>query len=157
MHKAHHDPGKKDTRNRKPATGIKLEAIRPVLWHIRHTSVPTRREKVGLRLMLESELSHPIANILLKGSPMTTDERIDALDERLEQLVDAHRAVAARHEGLMMSCRVLLPLIKIDQSTKQRLMTGAYDALTMHMDAANFDDEFQKTARTAIDEVFSTI
>jgi len=88
---------------------------------------------------------------------MATDERIAALEERLEQLVDAHRTLAARHEGLMMSCRSLLPLIQIDQSTKQRLMTGAYDALTMHMDAANFDDEFQKCARTAIDEVFSTI
>jgi len=88
---------------------------------------------------------------------MTIDERIEALDERLEQLVDAHRALAARHEGLMMSCRVLLPLIQIGQSTKLRLMTSAYDALTMHMDAANFDDEFQQTARTAIDEVFSTI
>jgi len=107
--------------------------------------------------MLESKLSHMITNNLKKGSTMTTDERITALDKRLEQLVDAHRTLAARHEGLMMSCRSLLPLIQIDQSTKQRLMTGAYDALTMHMDAANFDDEFQKCARTAIDEVFSTI
>jgi len=153
----HNQPNKKI-----PATGDRLRALRledmhPVLWHIRHTTVPARREKVELRLMLESELSHSITNIFLKGSSMTIDERLEALDERLEQLVDAHRALAARHEGLMMSCRSLLPLIQIDQSTKQRLMTGAYDALTMHMDAANFDDEFQKTARTAIDEVFSTI
>lgn len=153
----HNQPDKKIPATDNRLRVLKLEAMRPVRWHIRYTTVPARREKVELRLMLESELSYPTTNNFLKGSPMTTDERIEALDQRLEQLVDAHRALAARHEGLMMSCRVLLPLIQIAPSLKQRLMTSAYDALTMHMDAANFDDEFQQTARTAIDEVFSTI
>lgn len=83
--------------------------------------------------------------------------KIKDIETRLETLAQAHRVLAARNESLIMCCRIMFPFIKIDAGLKQRLMTSAYDALTQHMEKANFDDEFQAIARAAIDEIFSTL
>lgn len=83
--------------------------------------------------------------------------KLKQLEARIEAIAEAHRFSAARCEGIIMCCRVIFPLIKIDSAVKQRMMTIAYDALSAHMDKLNFDDDFAATAREAIDEVFSSV
>ncbi len=80
-----------------------------------------------------------------------------SLTKRLNALEQAHRAMHARHEALIMVCRVMLPLISAPAVLKQRLLTGAYDALNDHMQKAGFDEEFQQSARAAVDEISHTI
>jgi hypothetical protein len=79
------------------------------------------------------------------------------LEQRLDRLEAAHRALGARHEGLMMVCRVMLPFIVLSQDVKKRQMLLAYDALTAHMESKGHDEEYQRAARAAIDELSNTI
>jgi hypothetical protein len=79
------------------------------------------------------------------------------LEQRLDRLEAAHRALHARHEGLMIVCRVMLPFIDAPQAVKQKMMLLAYDALTQHMEKTGCDDEFQQVAREAIDEIANTV
>jgi hypothetical protein len=60
----------KDARNHGVATGIKLEIVKPVLWHIRYTTAPARLKKVEIPSMLESKLSNKNLVIITKGIPM---------------------------------------------------------------------------------------
>lgn len=83
--------------------------------------------------------------------------KLTTIETRLEALIDAHRHAAARQEGLMMACRAIFPLIKLDPALKQRRMTIAYDALSEHMDRLGFDEEFSAIARASVDEVFSSL
>ncbi len=80
-----------------------------------------------------------------------------SIEKRLEALESAHRALHARHEALMIGCRVLLPFINIPQDAKKLLLLAANEALTEHMDLNGLDDEFQRIARKAIDELAATL
>lgn len=44
--------------------------MHPVLWHIRHTTIPARREKVEIPSMLESKLSNKNLVLITKGISM---------------------------------------------------------------------------------------
>ena len=83
--------------------------------------------------------------------------KLEELEARIETIAEAQVFSAARCEGIMMCCRVIFPLIKIDSALKQQKMTIAYDELSAHMDKLNFDHDFAATAREAIDEVFSSL
>lgn len=73
------------------------------------------------------------------------------LEQRLEKLEDAHRALAAQHTALIAVCRVILPLIETDPATTKHLLTIAYDAYGKHMDNSGQDAEYQTAVRAGID------
>jgi hypothetical protein len=77
-----------------------------------------------------------------------------SLEERLTALEDAHRALHARHEGLMMATRVMLPLICARPTDIRRMSVLAYDALNEHMEKNELDEPFQQVALEALHEVF---
>ena len=77
--------------------------------------------------------------------------------ERLEKLEGAHRALAARHEALMIVSRMFLPFINVSPSSKQQLTTKAYDVMNDLMEEHDFDDEYQEMIRASIDELTQTI
>lgn len=77
--------------------------------------------------------------------------------ERLERLESAHRALAARHEALMVISRMFLPFINVSPSSKQQLTTKAYDVINELMEAHGHDIEYQELVREAIDELSKTI
>jgi hypothetical protein len=81
---------------------------------------------------------------------MTTKERLDRLE-------NAHRGLHARHEALMVMCRMLFPLVKADPALKQQITTRAYDVLNELMDEHGFDDEFQEDVRSAMDQLTKSI
>ena len=73
------------------------------------------------------------------------------IEERIDELQDAHRALAAQHTALMAICRVMLPLISGDSATVRRLLLSAYDIYSEHMEDADQDDEYQADVRAGID------
>lgn len=73
------------------------------------------------------------------------------IEQRLERLEDAHRALAAQHTALMSICRVIMPLIEADPTTVKRLLTTAYDAYGEHMSNSGQDAEYQADVRAGID------
>lgn len=77
--------------------------------------------------------------------------------DRIERLENAHRALHARHEALMLMCRMLFPLVKSDHALKQQITTLAYDVLSDLMHERGFDDAFQEDVRSAMDELTQTI
>lgn len=93
-------------------------------------------------------------NLFSKGAFMS---KIKELEDRLEQLVNAHRAAAARTEAVVMCCRVIFPFIKIAPDLRAKMMTIAYDGLTEHMSKKKFDQEFQQAARASIEEIFDCL
>jgi len=86
-----------------------------------------------------------------------TDNRLLELEDRLEELVNAHRELAARHEGLLCVSRLMFMLIPADKPLLQRLSLTAYDVLNERMDKKGYDDEFQTIARNEVDALFSRI
>lgn len=42
------------------------------------------------------------------------------IEDRLEQLEDAHRTLAAQHTALLETCKYMLPLIKADPATDRK-------------------------------------
>lgn len=79
------------------------------------------------------------------------------IDEEIEALTNAHRALAARHEALFQVCKVMFAMINADCALKERLLTTVYDATSDHMDTANFDADYQERVRAAIDELGAVI
>jgi len=73
------------------------------------------------------------------------------LEDRIDRLEDAHRALAAQHTALMQVCRVMLPLIAADPAMVSRMLLAAYDSSNEHMDTDGMDDEYQALLREAID------
>ena len=63
------------------------------------------------------------------------------IEDRLEQLIDAHRALLAQHTALMSVCQVMLPLISCDPSVLRRLLLTAYDGSNQAMDEHDHDEE----------------
>lgn len=79
------------------------------------------------------------------------------IEARINALELAHRALHARHEGLMMVCRVMLPLINVHLSLKQRMSITAYDAMAEHMSKRGFDSDFQQKTQAAVEELTAVI
>jgi hypothetical protein len=77
-----------------------------------------------------------------------------SLEDRLAALEDAHRALHARHEGLMMATRVMMPFMCARPTDLRKLSVLAYDALNEHMEKNGLDEPFQQVAREAVHEVF---
>lgn len=79
------------------------------------------------------------------------------LEQRVEQLVEAHRALAARCEALMQVSKVMLAVIPGDEAMKSKLLLSAYDATNTHMDNAGFDEQQQAAIRRSMDEMARVI
>jgi hypothetical protein len=79
------------------------------------------------------------------------------LEQRIDALEDAHRALAARHEALMQICKVMLPIsLTAHQPMVRRLLTSCYDITGEHMDKHSMDD-YQEMVRAAMDEIFAML
>lgn len=72
-------------------------------------------------------------------------------NDRLDELENAHRALAAQHTALLEVCRVLLPLIPASTDSVQRALVSAYDHCNAHMDEGRMDEEFQAMLRKWLD------
>lgn len=74
------------------------------------------------------------------------------LEQRLNTLEDAHRALAARNEALFQICRVILPIaVSSNQTMARRLLTSCYDTINEHMTNSGQDNEYQTMVRAAMD------
>lgn len=66
---------------------------------------------------------------------------------RLMQLEDAHRALAAQHTALMEFVRAMLPLIPLPAEALKQALVEVHDHSNAHMDAAAMDAEYQADVR----------
>lgn len=85
------------------------------------------------------------------------DDRLTELEEHIDRLTEAYRALSAQHTALMAVCRVMLPLISTTPEMRLRLLTSAYDIYSAHMQADWQDDEYQRLVRETIDLVSASI
>lgn len=76
------------------------------------------------------------------------------LDERMEAIEHAHRALNARHEALFQICKVMLPIaLSSNAKMVRRLLTSCYDITSEHMDKHGMDEEYQSMVRAEMDEL----
>lgn len=73
------------------------------------------------------------------------------MPDRLTQLEDAHRALAAQHTALMEFVRAILPLIPLPPEQLQQALVHVYDSSNASMDAAVMDAEYQSEIRKWMD------
>lgn len=81
---------------------------------------------------------------------MTIEERLDALE-------DAHRALSAQHTALLNICRVIFPVIPIPSELARSQLTLVYDMNNRQMEEHGFDDEYSDAVRRWIDVLSSAI
>lgn len=79
------------------------------------------------------------------------------LEQRLEELEDAHHALAARCEGLYQVCKVIMPLIPAEPAIVRRLLTSVYDITAEHVSKRNMGDAYQADVLRNIDEIAGVI
>lgn len=79
------------------------------------------------------------------------------IEQRLDQLENAHRALAAQHLALLTVCRVMLPLIDANFSLLRELLQTVHDTNTALMDEHGHDHEFQAQVQHWIDVLSSEI
>lgn len=72
------------------------------------------------------------------------------IEERLNQLEDAHRALAAQHTALLETCKYMLPLIPADPAVLRSSLVALYDSSNQRM-ADGYDEEFQRDVRQWVD------
>lgn len=79
------------------------------------------------------------------------------IEERLDQLEDAHRALAAEHTALLEICKIMLPLIQPDLVRLRGVLTITHDTLSELMQAHGQDTEYQADVRRAFDVLAARI
>lgn len=80
------------------------------------------------------------------------------IEQRLDALEDAHRALAARNEALLQICKVILPIAAYsNQPMVRRLLTSCYDITTDHMNNHGMDDDYQTMVRETMDEISNVL
>lgn len=67
--------------------------------------------------------------------------------DRLTQLEDAHRALAAQHVALLELCRAILPLMSFPAKELGQALAEVTDRTNKHMAAAAMDAEYQTEVR----------
>jgi hypothetical protein len=82
---------------------------------------------------------------------------MEELENRMERLEDAHRALAAQHTALLQVCRAMLPLIDAPETDIRKALLYAYDGMTAEMDRSNMDSTYQQDARAAIDALGASV
>lgn len=65
------------------------------------------------------------------------------LVERVNRLEDAHRALAAQHLALQLTCRMMLPLISADPDVVRTKLLVAADTSKVLMDESGQDGDYQ--------------
>lgn len=78
------------------------------------------------------------------------------IEDRLDQLEDAHRALAAQHTALLETCKYMLPLIQADPATLRSTLVAIYDSSNQHM-ADGYDADFRRDVRLWIDALSAAI
>lgn len=73
------------------------------------------------------------------------------IEARLARLEDAHRALAAQHTALQITCRMMLPMIMADPATMRTRLLAAYDTNNQLMGEHGFDDAYQAEVRHWLD------
>lgn len=79
------------------------------------------------------------------------------LEERIDRLESAHRALAAQHMALQTTCRIMLPIIPADPDTVRRLLASALDITREQMAASQLDDAFQADVRHWLEVIAKAI
>ena len=79
------------------------------------------------------------------------------IEERLNQLEDAHRTLAAQHTALLETCKYVLPLISADPAILRTTLLALYDRSNQHMSDAGHDEEFQIVVREWLDVLSAAI
>jgi hypothetical protein len=88
---------------------------------------------------------------------MGLEQRIEAVEKDLANLVNKHRQLHARSEALFQIAKVMFTLIPGEESAKQTLLTLIHDATNKHMESAGFDADIQKAVRASMDELAKVI
>lgn len=69
------------------------------------------------------------------------------MPDRVTQLEDAHRALAAQHTALMEFVRAILPLIPLQAEALQQALVEVRDHSNAHMHAVTMDVGYQTAVR----------
>lgn len=79
------------------------------------------------------------------------------IEERMELLEEAYRAMLAEHIAITHICMGMLPLISISTGDIQRSLLHAYDGMNKYMDSHGMDEAMQQAAREKIDACSATV
>ena len=78
---------------------------------------------------------------------------IKQIETRLEDLVRAHRGLAARNEALFQTCKIMFALIPAPLPLVQHLLEKLHQATYDHMDSGRLDPEYQSLVEEAFAEL----
>jgi len=82
-------------------------------------------------------------------------KRPTRMQAKLDTLTEKHRNLAARHEALFQTSKVMFALMASVPDLKKALLDAAADATSAYLKASGCDDVYQKAARAALDELRS--
>lgn len=102
-------------------------------------------------------VSAPVQLVSLTTPTANRKETDMEIEERMEKIEDAHRAMAAQHMALQQICLVMLPLISAPEPLIRNVLLLAYDNLTECMDNNGIDGIYQQDARAKIDALIAVI
>lgn len=80
---------------------------------------------------------------------------IKQIETRLEDLVRAHRGLAARNEALFQTCKIMFALTPAPLPMVQYLLKSLHQATKDHMDSGLLDEEYQSLVEEAMEELQS--
>jgi hypothetical protein len=84
-------------------------------------------------------------------------KKLEEIEKRLEELVKAHRAVAACNEALFQTSKVLIALIPAPQPLVQYHLESLHRATMTHMDSEKLDPEYQSLVAEAFSELQAAV
>lgn len=88
---------------------------------------------------------------------MNNQQRLEQLETEHNELREAHRALAAEHLSIKAFISATLPLLAPTRNDAIRVATVSIDTLNAWLCAGDCDDEFQRTAREALESLSAAL
>jgi hypothetical protein len=83
----------------------------------------------------------------------TKMDKIVEVETKLDELIEKHRALAARHEALFQTSKILIGLIDAPLPLLLGLMKSLERATLQHLNQAATDGEYQMMVEAALEEL----
>lgn len=77
-------------------------------------------------------------------------------EQKLNDLIDAHRALAARSEALVQILKAVLPFVHAPEGMAERMIEQTIDAAAERMTAKGWDEEFQSDVQSTLADLGAT-
>jgi hypothetical protein len=80
-------------------------------------------------------------------------DKVKEIETKLDQLLEKHRALAARHEALFETSKVMFALIDAPLPMVQHLLHHQYRVTWTHRHHVGMDDQYQLLVEAACEEL----